>query len=286
MPDHTLRVIVADDEPVARRRVQRLLRHHADVTVVAECAGGRSAVAKIRELTPDVVFLDIQMPDLDGFGVIAEVGVTQMPCVVFVTAFDEYAIRAFDVHAIDYLLKPYDEERFSMALERARAKVQRAGTVVLPDEQRLRALLHQLLGDAAATAAPARATYPDRVAVKSNGVLRVLPIGDVDWFETDGNYIRVHVARASYLIRNTANRLQQELDPRHFARIHRRYMINLERVTAVEPWFGGDAVVHLRDGSKLRLSRNYREEFQRRMLTDHSESSIRDLDGPPERTQS
>ncbi|HEX7940255.1 MAG TPA: LytTR family DNA-binding domain-containing protein [Gemmatimonadaceae bacterium] len=273
--DRPVTVLVADDEPLARRRLLRLLRAEPGVEVVAECKGGRSAVEQIRARNPDLVFLDIQMPDLDGFGVIAEVGPERMPSVVFVTAFDQYALRAFEVHALDYLLKPFEAERFHSALVRARANLspQRAA---YPGEDRLRQLLAEVLGTGQAREGEATTVrgsqFFERVAVKTDGATRILQIADVDWFETDGNYVRVHVGKSTYLIRSTANRLQEELDPRRFARIHRRFLVNIDRVVGLEPWFGGDAIVLLRDGSKLRLSRNYREGFLALMLGDHSEA--------------
>ena len=277
--DRPVTVLVADDEPLARRRILRLLRAEPGVEVVAECKGGRSAVEQILARNPDLVFLDIQMPDLDGFGVIAEVGPERMPSVVFVTAFDQYALRAFEVHALDYLLKPFEAERFHSALVRARANLSPRREAAYPGEDRLRQLLAEVLGDRAAggqggSEAADRTTsqFFERVAVKTDGATRILQIADVDWFETDGNYVRVHVGKSTYLIRSTANRLQEALDPRRFARIHRRFLVNIDRVVGLEPWFGGDAIVLLRDGSKLRLSRNYREAFLALMLGDHSEA--------------
>ncbi|MGZ7042349.1 MAG: LytR/AlgR family response regulator transcription factor [Thermoanaerobaculia bacterium] len=273
MTEPSRRVLIVDDEPVARRRLKRLLSRYKDITVVDECSGGLVAVERIRALEPDLVFLDIQMPDLDGFGVVAEIGVDQMPSVIFVTAYDQYALRAFDVHAIDYLLKPYDEERFDAALRHA-AEINRPAPA---DDDRLRALLLDMLQRGEPSAAKPTGRYHDRVAVKVDGKTRIIAIKDVDWFETDGNYIRIRVGRASYLIRNTANRLEQELDPRQFARIHRRYLVNLERVVEVEPWFGGDAIVRLKDGAKLKLSRSYRESFHARMLGDHNGGALNDV---------
>jgi two-component system LytT family response regulator len=278
--DRTVTVLVADDEPLARRRLLRLLRAESGVEVVAECKGGRSAVEQILARQPDLVFLDIQMPDLDGFGVIAEVGPDRMPSIVFVTAFDQYALRAFEVHALDYLLKPFEADRFHNALVRARAHLSPSRDVAYPGEDRLRRLLSEVLGGGATgggardAESATRSTSPffERVAVKTDGATRILQIADVDWFETDGNYVRVHVGKNTYLIRTTANRLQEELDPRRFARIHRRFLVNVDRVVGLEPWFGGDAIVLLRDGSKLRLSRNYREGFLALMLGDHSEA--------------
>ena len=263
-------VLVADDEPLARRRLLRLLRAEPGIEIVAECKGGRSAVEQILARAPDLVFLDIQMPDLDGFGVIAEVGPERMPAVVFVTAYDQYALRAFEVHAFDYLLKPFEGERFHGALSRVRAYLSATRPDDQSSEEKLRRLLAEVIGRESDAAKPTSPFF-ERVAVKSDGGTRILQIADVDWFETDGNYVRVHVGKNTYLIRSTANRLQEELDPARFARIHRRFLVNVDRVVGLEPWFGGDAVVLLRDGTKLRLSRNFREEFLGRMLGDHSE---------------
>ena len=273
MSGRPLTVLVADDEPLARRRLLRLLRAEADIEIVAECKGGRSAVEQILARRPDLVFLDIQMPDLDGFGVIAEVGADRMPAVVFVTAFDQYALRAFEVHAFDYLLKPFEGERFDDAIARARAHLTATRTEGYPGEQQLRRLLAEVLAQRGEISPKAASPFFERVAVKSDGGTRIVQIADVDWFETDGNYVRVHVGKSTYLIRSTANRLQEELDPARFARIHRRYLVNVDRVVGLEPWFGGDAVVLLRDGTKLRLSRNFREEFLSRMLGDQGETA-------------
>jgi two-component system LytT family response regulator len=273
--ERPITVLVADDEPLVRRRIARLLRAESGLEVVAECKGGISAVEQIRALAPDLVFLDIQMPDLDGFGVISEVGVHAMPSVVFITAFDQYAIRAFEVHALDYLLKPFDEERLRAAVARARAQLRKAQRDVFPGEDRLRRLLAEMLQQETPVPAKRASPFFERVAVKTDGATRVMQIADVDWFETDGNYVRLHVGKSSFLIRSTATRLQEELDPDRFARIHRRYLVNLDRVVGIEPWFGGDAVVLMRDGTKLRLSRNFKEAFLARMLGDHSESAER-----------
>jgi two-component system LytT family response regulator len=275
MTNRPIAVLVADDEPLARRRLLRLLRAEPGIEIVAECKGGRSAVEQILARTPDLVFLDIQMPDLDGFGVIAEVGAERMPAVVFVTAYDQYALRAFEVHAFDYLLKPFEGERFHAALARVRAFLSATRRHGYPGEEQLRRLLAEVLGREAEPAAKPASPFFERVAVKSDGGTRILQIAEVDWFETDGNYVRVHVGKNTYLMRSTANRLQEELDPARFARIHRRYLVNVDRVVGLEPWFGGDAVVLLRDGTKLRRSRNFREEFMGRMLGDQNETGER-----------
>ena len=258
-----IRVLVADDEAVARRRVARFLREAPDVEVVAECAGGRDAVEQIVAHRPDLVFLDVQMPDLTGIQVVEQVGVDAMPAVVFVTAFDQYAISAFELNAVDYLLKPYDAERFRQALDRARKRIDKGDAAQRVDE--LRGFIQTLI---AGQGVPAATEHMDRIAVRVDGSLRIVRAADVDYFETDGNYLRLHIGRASHLIRSTAAELERQLDPRLFARIHRRYLVNLDRVAEVQPWFAGDAVVVLKDGTKLRLARSHRAAFHARLLGD------------------
>lgn len=255
-------VIVVDDENIARRRLARLLEETGEATIVAECAGGRDAVARISELEPQMVFLDVQMPDLDGFGVLQELEGVHLPAIVFVTAFDQYAVRAFDVHAVDYLLKPYDTARFREAFARAKERIESRARS--DEDGRLRALLRDYLSDSARAAGGGE--FLDRVAVKIDGVLRIIRTGDIDWWETDGNYVRLHVGVTNHLIRATATSIESRLDPKQFLRIHRRYIVNLDRVVEVQPWFGGDSIVLLKGGAKLRLSRTYRERLHSRLL--------------------
>ena len=264
-------VLVADDEPLARKRIVRLLADDGHATVVAECSGGREAAAEIARQAPDVVFLDVQMPDLTGFEVVSTVGPEAMPTTVFVTAYDQYAMRAFDVHAVDYLLKPYEESRFRLALARARERhAARAGAAGgAAEADRLRAAVREaLLGAMRGELHPGAPLQ--QLAVRVNGVQRVIPIADVDWFEAEGNYVRVHVGREAHLLRQPISRLERELDPRRFARVHRSFLVNVTRVVELQPWFGGDAVLILRDGTRVRLSRTYREQFQARLLRDDS----------------
>jgi two-component system LytT family response regulator len=262
-------VVIADDEPLARRRLIRLLADDGHARVVAECSGGREAVEAIATHRPDIVFLDVQMPDLTGFEVVEAVGADAMPTTVFVTAYDQYAMRAFDVHAVDYLLKPYEESRFHLALGRARERhLARAGAGAV-EADRLRAAVREALlgamrGDLQPSAPPAQ------LAVRVNGVQRVLPIAEIDWIEAEGNYVRIHLGKESHLLRQPISRLERELDPRRFMRVHRSFIVNVTRVTEVQPWFGGDAVLLLRDGTRVRLSRTYREQFQARLLRDDS----------------
>jgi len=255
-----LTVIVADDEKIARRRLVRLLEETGDAEVVASCSGGLEAVAQTIQLQPQLLFLDVQMPDLDGFGVLRELEGKASPAVVFVTAFDQYAVRAFDVHAVDYLLKPYDTSRFQEAFTRARDRLQ--GHARSADDDRIRAMINDYVS---ATKQTASRQPLDRVAVKVDGVLKIVRTSDVDWWETDGNYMRLHVGGGSHLIRMTAASIEPQLDQRAFIRIHRRYIVNVDRIVEVQPWFAGDAIVVLRNGAKLRLSRTYRERLHARL---------------------
>jgi two-component system LytT family response regulator len=273
-----MRVLIVDDEPIARRRISRLLKLEDDVEVVNEVGSGTDAVAAIREQRPDLVFLDVQMPDLDGFGVVSALGEPeQMPAIVFVTAYNEYAVKAFDVNAVDYVLKPFDGERFRSAFQRAKTTLEQKNSAEAG--RRIKALLEEVLGEQrtqaltaggvpnGATPAPtvARARYLDRLMVKHDGRVFFVKVSDVDWFEASGNYVRVHVGRVSHLIRETMHGIEAQLDPNLFARIHRAVIVNMDRIRELQPWFAGDYIVILRDGRQLKLSRTYREALQSRM---------------------
>ena len=259
-----IRTLIADDEPLARRRLARMLSAHPDVEVVAQCVGGREALEAIREHAPDLLMLDVQMPDLNAFEVLAQTEADPLPVVVFVTAFDQYALRAFDAHAVDYLLKPYNEERLEVALDRARRWLD--GRDATGMEERLRRLLVSVMPEGSVAAPRTRAAA--RLAIRTAGRTRILPTADVDWFESDGNYVRVHVGTSSHLVRRTLTALEQELDPRTFVRIHRRFIVNIERVVEVQSWYAGDAVAILKDRTTLRVSRLYRERFSACFLGD------------------
>lgn len=276
-----IRVLVVDDEPIARRRVRRLLRLEPDVDTVDEAGSGSEAIEAIRKQRPDLVLLDVQMPDVDGFGVVDTLGVEQMPPTIFVTAFNEYALRAFDVHAIDYLLKPFDPERFRSAFQRARLHLEQVSSA--EQGRRIRALLEQVLGEdraaalagggngggnggggGTAVAAP-RARFLDRLMVKHDGRVFFVKVSDVDWFEAAGNYVRVHAGKGNHLIRETMQHVESQLDPTMFVRIHRAVIVNIDRIRELQPWFAGDYIVILHDGRQLKLSRTYREHLQSRM---------------------
>lgn len=274
-----IRVLVVDDEPIARRRVRRMLRLEPDVDVIDEVGSGSEAIEAIRKERPDLVLLDVQMPDVDGFGVVDALGAEAMPLTIFVTAFNEYAVRAFDVNAIDYLLKPYDPERFRSAFQRARSHMERVSSA--EQGRKIRALLEQVIGDDRTSAAladrgpasapngmgapPPRVRFLDRLMVKHDGRVSFVKVSDVDWFEASGNYVRVHVGKGSHLIRETMHHIEAQLEPSMFVRIHRAVIVNIDRIKELQPWFAGDYVVLLRDGRQLKLSRTYREHLQSRM---------------------
>jgi two-component system LytT family response regulator len=246
-PDETpVRVLLVDDEPLARRGLRAHLAKRADVSVVGECASGGAAVEAIRALAPELVLLDVQMPGMDGFGVVDTVGAEAMPVVVFVTAFDAHALRAFEAQALDYVLKPVDPARLARAVDRAVRRVA---------ERR---------GAGGLTAAPAA---PDHFLVRRGGRVVVVPHDDVDWIEADGDYARLHVGagRERHLVRETMARLEATLDPRRFVRIHRSVIANVARIAELRPHANREYVVVLRDGTRLKLSRSYRERLDARL---------------------
>jgi two-component system LytT family response regulator len=251
-----MRAIIVDDEPLSRMRMRQLLRSEPDVQIVTECATGAEAIEATQRLRPDVLFLDVQMPEIDGFGVLAAI-TDAAPLVVFVTAFDEYAVRAFDVLALDYVLKPVAAERLAAACDRARDALLRRDTPEQRDE-RLLALLAQLRTDGRVPDAGLK-----RLFVRTNGSVVVLNAADVTWIEAAGNYIRVH-ASSSYTVRGRLTDMETMLDPNTFARIHRSTIVNLDHVSELQPWFSGEMLVIMRDGAKLKLSRTYRHEFETR----------------------
>jgi len=249
-----IKVVIADDEPLARERLASLLGSEADIEVVAQARDGEEAVSAIHTHSPDLVFLDVQMPLMDGFEVIQTIGVEKMPPVIFVTAYDQHAIRAFQVRALDYLLKPFDRERFSDALQRGRDQVNRDETGDLG--RRLLALVRDLRRDQPRS---------DRLVVKSGGRLFFLRADEIDWVEAAGNYVRLHVGSASHLLRETMTSIERRLDPEKFFRIHRCRIVNMERIQEVQPWLNGEYAVLLRTGTRLTLSRGYREKLQDRL---------------------
>jgi len=244
-----MRVLIADDEPLACERLRTLLTAERDVELVGEFHDGRSAAEAIRKFAPDLVFLDVQMPEMDGFAMLESL--TTPPAVIFVTAFDQFAIRAFEVCALDYLLKPFDRERFSKALARGRAECDRRSASDLG--ARLQSLLTELQG---------RKQCIDRLVVRSGGRVLFLRVDELDWIESAGNYVKLHAGAEEYLYRETMSRMEASLDPSRFARIHRSTIVNVERVKELHPMFRGDFTVILRDGRRLTLAKAYRDRLK------------------------
>jgi two-component system LytT family response regulator len=257
-----MRVLIVDDEPVARQRLRRLLSEIEDVQLIGECKNGRDAVTKISEDRPDLVLLDVQMPMMDGFAVLRSLPEDAMPIVVFVTAFDEHATAAFDVHALDYVVKPVEAERFRVAVERARRQLSIESTV--ERHQRLIELLREQSGDPPASTAPAATgtRRPQRLLINEDGRRFFVAVADIEWIEAYGNYVRLHVGPKTHLLRATMSHVESSLDPSQFGRIHRSSIVNLLAVREIQPWFSGEHIVILKDGTKLKLSRNYRDRFQ------------------------
>ncbi|HEX7419054.1 MAG TPA: LytTR family DNA-binding domain-containing protein [Thermoanaerobaculia bacterium] len=246
-----LRALVIDDEPLAREALRLMIDRHDDFKVVGECSGV-DAPALITKTKPDVLFLDIQMPELDGFGVIEAVGVDAVPAVVFVTAYDAYALKAFDVHALDYLLKPFDDVRLTQTLERVKSQLRGGNNSSTTD--RLVALLEDR---------ERAATYARRFLVRVHEKVVVVRAEDIDWIEAADYYASIHAGPASYLLRETMAELERRLDPERFFRVHRSAIVNLDRIREVHPLFRGDCTLVLSNGTQVRLSRTRREEFAR-----------------------
>jgi two-component system LytT family response regulator len=251
-----IRTLVVDDEPVARDRLVRLLEQQEDIDIVGQCANGLETVSAIGQLTPDLVFLDVQMPEMDGFEVVRALDTGSIPAVVFVTAYDEYAVRAFEVHALDYLLKPFSSVRFRATLAHAREQIERHRT---GDIGRRLLELAPTLWDK--TGAP---RTPDRLLVRSTGRVHFVRTSEIDWCEAAGNYVRLHVGEECHLFRETMNGLESKLDPQRFVRIHRKTIVNVEQIEELRSSIAGECTVYLRNGARLTLSRGYREGFQER----------------------
>ncbi|HZI41850.1 MAG TPA: LytTR family transcriptional regulator DNA-binding domain-containing protein [Gemmatimonadaceae bacterium] len=258
-----IRALLVDDEPLALRRLRRLLAGERDIQIVDECTEGRAAAEAIRRQTPDLVFLDIQIPELDGFQVLDSLVPEQLPVVVFVTAYDEHALRAFDAHALDYLLKPVGRDRFRESLDRARERVleRRAAGVV---DARLLAL-HS---ERTATSDRTSARCLTRIAIKADGRAFFVRTEDVDWIEAADNYVRLHVGSASHLVRESLRVLETKLDPEAFLRVHRSAMVNIDAIRELQPWFHGDHVIILRSGARLTCSRRYDERLRQMLAND------------------
>ncbi|HEX6370826.1 MAG TPA: response regulator [Longimicrobium sp.] len=244
-----VRTLIVDDEDLARQRITELLADEPDFAVVGECGDGEEAAREIRRLRPDLVFLDVQMPEMDGFEVLSTIDPARAPVVVFVTAYDEFALRAFEAHAIDYLLKPFYRPRFHVALDRARAQLAQRNAAP-PADARLRRLLESL--------ATAERPALERFVIRTGTRIYFVPVGEVDWIQAEGNYVRLHTGARTHLLRASITSIADRLDPRVFLRIHRSTILNLGRLREVHPFAKGTFVVVLQDGTRLTSSITYR----------------------------
>ena len=246
-----IKALIVDDEPLARDRIREMLKEHPEVEVIGEARNGQEAVDFVANQNPDLVFLDIQMPDLDGFDVLQKLDAAQLPLIIFVTAYDQYALRAFDVHAVDYLTKPFDRERFAEAVDHAKVFMKGARE---PDTARILNMLQEL---------KAGARYLERFAVRNGETVFFVRAEDVDAIEAQGNYVRLSLAGSSHLLRDTLNNIEAQINPRMFVRIHRRTIVNIDRVKEVQTWARGEYRVVLVTGAHYTLSRGYRQHFEK-----------------------
>jgi two-component system LytT family response regulator len=251
-----IRAIIVEDEAPAREHLGKLLKEHPDVEIVGECANGAEAVRALRSTAVDLVFLDVQMPELDGFGVISEIGAAKMPPVIFISAYSEFAVRAFEAYAIDYLLKPFDGARLRMALERAKEQMTARKAHGDADDARLTGLLAHVDG-------PEPNRFPDAIAIRSGPHYVVTRVADIDWIEADGNYARVYVQKQARLLTKSLATLEKDvLDPAVFVRVHRSSIVNTQKIATVKPHEHGDVTLVLRDGTQVQCSRRFRKRLE------------------------
>ena len=242
--------VIADDEALARKFIRRLLEDDQEIEVIGEAASGKEAAAMIKKQKPDLLFLDVQMPEMDGFGVLEALGNEKWPQVIFTTAYEQYAIRAFELHALDYLLKPFDQARFDDAMKHAKERL-RAGA---GKEARLQinALLESIRK---------KPQYLERLVIKSGGRITFLSTDEINWIEADDKYVHLHTGKTSPMVRQTLSAMEAQLDPKKFRRIHRSTIVNVARIQELQPMFNGEHSVLMSDGAKLTLSRNYRDKL-------------------------
>lgn len=247
-----IKTLIVEDEPVARRRIKRLLASHTEIEIVGEAADGNAAVALFRETKPDLLFLDIQIPGVDGFGVLEKLAAenASSPVIIFTTAYNQHALRAFEFEALDYLLKPFDRERFQKTVERAKKQIQ----------NRHNSDLHHL-ASVFKNIAP-KPQYLERILIKKAGEIFILKTDEIDWIEAAGDYMKLRVGKETHLVRETMSGLEEKLDPEKFIRIQRSIIVNIERIKKLHPMFRGDYVVELEDETRLNSSRHYRHKLQ------------------------
>ncbi|MGV3710882.1 MAG: LytR/AlgR family response regulator transcription factor [Gemmatimonas sp.] len=243
----TTRCVVIDDEPLGCDRITALLKQIPEAQVIGVCSNGADAVETIGELTPDLIFLDVQMPELDGFGVLAALPKRSRPEVIFVTAHDQYALKAFEVHAQDYLLKPFDAERFFEAFQRAAERINARKPHAT--DSRLQALVDDM---------ERQRQRKTRIPIKNDGRVTLLPVQDIEWVESSDNHVKIHANRQIFTVRQTLQSMEQSLSPTEFVRVHRGSMVNVARIKEIQPWFNGEYVIIMRDGAQVKTSRGYR----------------------------
>ena len=250
MKETKIRVLIVDDESLARKFIRRMLKDDQEVEIVGECRNGKDAVTMIARQNPDLVFLDVQMPEMDGFSVLEAVGVERLPEIIFTTAYEQYAIRAFELHALDYLLKPFDQSRFSDTMSHAKERLHYRQL----DDGRLQigALLENVRR---------RAQYLDRLIIKAGGRIRFVKTDDISWIEADDKYVHLHVGKSAQMVRQTLGAMETQLDPAKFLRIHRSAIVNIERIQELQPMFSGEHAVVMEDGTRLTLSRKYKDKL-------------------------
>jgi len=246
----TVRTIISDDEPLARELLTNYLKHESDVEIVACCASGEETVTAIQETNPDLVLLDVQMPGMDGFEVLRHIPKGKMPVIIFVTGRDEFALKAFESNALDYLLKPFDRERLHKAISRAREEVGHLREGLANDS--LRSLLESLKPDP---------KNPERLLIRVGGRIFFVKTNEIDWIESDGNYARIHVGHESHLLRETMNALAERLDASRFLRVHRSAIVNIDRIKELEIVSQSESQITLKDGTRIPMSRSYREKL-------------------------
>jgi two-component system LytT family response regulator len=250
MKSAQIRALIADDEALARKFIRRMLKDDRDVEIVGECSNGKEAVAMIRKETPDLVFLDVQMPEMDGFAVLEAIRIERMPEIIFATAYEQYAIRAFELHALDYLLKPFDQARFKDAIkhakERFRSERKNGGRM------QISALLENI---------KSKPQYLERLVIKAGGRITFLRTDEINWIEADDKYVHLHTSKARPMVRQTLSAMEAQLNPAKFRRVHRSAIVNVERIAELQPLFSGEYSILLQDGTKLTLSRNYKEKL-------------------------
>jgi len=250
MTSPKIRVVIADDELLARKFIRRMLKQDPEAEIVAECSNGAEAVATIRKEKPDLVFLDVQMPEMDGFAVLDAVRLDHLPEIVFTTAYESYAIRAFELHALDYLLKPFDQVRFKAALKYAKERFHSQHE----EDKRLQvgSLLESIR---------AQQEYLDRIIIRADGRITFLHTREIDWIEADDKYVHLHTGKGARMVRQTLSTMEEELDPKKFIRVHRSAIVNLDRIKELQPLFNGEHSLILENGAKLTLSRKYRDKL-------------------------